>query len=76
MALKLITPGTVEELFAFIETLSFSFSPNNLFSVGKAALHSDSNRHRYVMSGMDLTELAITNMDETLKRFFPISRRR
>ena len=30
MALKLITPGTVEELFAFIETLSFSSSPNNL----------------------------------------------
>ena len=70
MALKLITPGTVEELFAFIETLSFSSSPNNLVfrGHGSSTWRLESTLVRHVRDGF--TELAITNMDETLKRFF------
>jgi hypothetical protein len=70
MAIKLITPSTIEDLFTFIDTLSFSSSNNNLVFRG----HGDSTwrlestlarsrRNRF-------TELAITHMDEMLNRFF------
>lgn len=70
MAIKLIRPRTVEWLFKFIETLSFSTSNNNLVFRGhgdatwrlKSTL-ARSTRNRF-------TELAITHMDEMLNRFF------